>query len=194
MDKMAIEWCSKVDDINIFPKLPVYLRIHFASWTHNQQVKETVKNVALGQATCDKINDRTLQMVLSSSPTRKNNIASITPATPVTATPNVVEPPPITNSPFLPVMLHPTIAEPASSNLQSLANPTMLVGGFNTSLVCGTENIKRKNGERSKDKKQRKRRTCLSCFKDGRIEQAKSCPGRLGQGTCSHYNNQDNSK
>ena len=48
MDKMAIEWCSKVDGINIFPKLPVYLRIHFASWTHNQQVKETVKNVALG--------------------------------------------------------------------------------------------------------------------------------------------------
>ena len=136
-------------------------------------------------------------MVLSSSPTRKNNIASITPTMPVTATPNVVEPPPIINSPFLPVMLHPTIPEPVSSNPQSLANPTMLVGGFNTSLVCGTadtQTTKRKHGERSTDKKQRKIRTCLSCIKDGRIEEAKLCPGRLGRGTCSHDNNQDNSK
>jgi hypothetical protein len=153
--------------------------------------------VALGQATCDKINDRTLQMVLSSSPTRKNNIASITPTTPVTAIPNVVQPPPITNSPFLPVMLHPTIAEPVSSNPQSLANPTMLVGGFNTSLVCGTadtQTTKRKHGERSNDKKKRENRTCRSCIKDGCIEEAKLCPGRFGRGTCSNDNNQDNSK
>ena len=48
-------------------------------WMHKQQVKEAVKNVAPGQAK-DKINDRTLQMILPSSPTRENNIASITAA------------------------------------------------------------------------------------------------------------------
>ena len=30
-DKMAINWCKHVDGINIFPKLPVYLRRHFSS-------------------------------------------------------------------------------------------------------------------------------------------------------------------
>jgi hypothetical protein len=94
-------------------------------------------------------------------------------------------------------MLHPTIVVPASSNPQSLANPTMLVGGFNTALLCGTadkQTTKRKHGKRSKDKKKRQIRTCPSCIKDGRIEEAKLCPGRHGRGICSHDNNQDKSK
>ena len=29
---MAIKWCKEVDAVNIFPKLPVYLRTHYSKW------------------------------------------------------------------------------------------------------------------------------------------------------------------
>jgi hypothetical protein len=31
-EQMAIEWCKEVDAVNIFPKLPVYLRTHYSKW------------------------------------------------------------------------------------------------------------------------------------------------------------------
>ena len=41
-DAMAIRWCDLVDGVKIWPKLPVYLRVHFASFARNQRVKKSV--------------------------------------------------------------------------------------------------------------------------------------------------------
>ena len=44
-EKMAIEWCKQVDGINIFPKLPVYLRSYREAWERNRRVRDAVKNM-----------------------------------------------------------------------------------------------------------------------------------------------------
>jgi hypothetical protein len=55
---MAIEWCKKVDAVNIFPKpkLPVYLRIHYSKWQQNQRVRDAVAKAAPGEARLRVIN------------------------------------------------------------------------------------------------------------------------------------------
>jgi hypothetical protein len=55
-EQMAIEWCKKVDGINIFPKLPVYLRTHYTKWKRNQRVRDAVAKAALGEARLREIN------------------------------------------------------------------------------------------------------------------------------------------
>ena len=47
-EQMAIEWCKKVDGVDIFPKLPVYLRTHYSKWQRNQRVCDAVANTAPG--------------------------------------------------------------------------------------------------------------------------------------------------
>ena len=46
-DALAIEWCRYVDGVNIFPKLPVYLRQHHAAWERNQRIKDAVQKAQL---------------------------------------------------------------------------------------------------------------------------------------------------
>jgi hypothetical protein len=41
--EMALKWSAHVGGIQIFPKLPVYLRTHHAAWLRNQRVREAVK-------------------------------------------------------------------------------------------------------------------------------------------------------
>ena len=55
-EQMAIEWCKKVDGINIFPKLPVYLRTHYTKWQRNQRVRDAVAKAAPGEARLREIN------------------------------------------------------------------------------------------------------------------------------------------
>jgi hypothetical protein len=55
-EQMAIEWCKKVDGINIFPKLPVYLCTHYTKWQQNQRVRDAVAKAATGEARLREIN------------------------------------------------------------------------------------------------------------------------------------------
>jgi hypothetical protein len=41
---MAIEWCKNVNGTTVFPKLPVYLRMHYKRWERNQRVINAVKS------------------------------------------------------------------------------------------------------------------------------------------------------
>ena len=59
MDNMAVEWCKYVDGIDIFPKLPVYLRKHLRKWQHNQRVRESVGKAASGEEMLAQINKET---------------------------------------------------------------------------------------------------------------------------------------
>jgi len=53
---MTIEWCKKVDGINIFPKLPVYLHTHYNKWQLNQRVRDAVAKAAPGEVRLREIN------------------------------------------------------------------------------------------------------------------------------------------
>jgi hypothetical protein len=55
-EQMAIEWCKKVDAVNIFPKLPDYLRTHYSKWQQNQRVRDAVAKAAPSEARLGEIN------------------------------------------------------------------------------------------------------------------------------------------
>ena len=44
-DALAISWCQHADGINIFPKLPVYLRQHHTAWERGQRIKDAVRKL-----------------------------------------------------------------------------------------------------------------------------------------------------
>ena len=43
-DELALIWCDHVDGINIFPKLPVYLKTYQDTFIHNQDVRLAVQS------------------------------------------------------------------------------------------------------------------------------------------------------
>ena len=55
-EQMAIEWCKKVDAVNIFPKLSVYLRTHYSKWQQNQRVRDAVAKADPDEARLHEIN------------------------------------------------------------------------------------------------------------------------------------------
>jgi hypothetical protein len=54
---MVIEWCNHANGTAIFPKLHVYLRLHFAKWGNNKCVQDAVKNVVSGTALLEEVNN-----------------------------------------------------------------------------------------------------------------------------------------
>jgi len=76
-DQMALDWCQKVNGVTIFPKLPVYLRTHYAAWQRSQRVKEAVRTAAAGAEVLTLLNETT----------RRELLASATPSTPLAAAP-----------------------------------------------------------------------------------------------------------
>jgi hypothetical protein len=41
---MVVKWRNHMNGTTVFPKLFVYLRLHFTKWGHNQCVQDAVKN------------------------------------------------------------------------------------------------------------------------------------------------------
>ena len=58
-DAMAFEWCKHVDGVNIFPKLPVYLRTYHTKWQKNQRVRDAVECAKAGKAVLEVLNTQT---------------------------------------------------------------------------------------------------------------------------------------
>ena len=53
----AIAWCKFVDGVNIFPKLPVHIRLHRESFERNQRVRACVERAKSGQDKLDELNN-----------------------------------------------------------------------------------------------------------------------------------------
>ena len=59
-EQLAIDWCKFVDPRNsIFPKLPVYLRLHHAECAHNMQVRNAVIAASAASMQLEQLNRRT---------------------------------------------------------------------------------------------------------------------------------------
>ena len=90
-DDLAVTWCQHVDAVDIFPKLPVYLRTYHATWQKNQLVKDSVHRNSAGLQALKAINTSTSrQMNINhtmsvTSPTTQEPIIK-----PVTFTPSPV--------------------------------------------------------------------------------------------------------
>ncbi len=56
MSKWQLSGAKKVDAVNIFPKLAVYLRTHYSKWQQNQRVRDALAKAAPGEARLHEIN------------------------------------------------------------------------------------------------------------------------------------------
>eukprot|EP00956_Cyclotella_meneghiniana_P034536 scaffold105890_cov72-Cyclotella_meneghiniana.AAC.1 len=63
----AVEWCKLVNGVNIFPKLPVHIRLHKESFQRNQRIKDCVEMAKSGQDRLDELNSALIPMVAANS-------------------------------------------------------------------------------------------------------------------------------
>ena len=56
-EQAAIAWCQFVDGVNIFPKLPVHIRLHRESFERNQRVKNCMMKARAGQDLLNELNE-----------------------------------------------------------------------------------------------------------------------------------------
>lgn len=55
-EQAAVEWCSRVDGVNIYPKLPVHIRTYRERWERNQRVRDAVKRAKTGSEKLKELN------------------------------------------------------------------------------------------------------------------------------------------
>ena len=55
---MALDWCDKVDGVEVFPKLPVYLRTYYQKVGRIDRIKDAVRSAKKGQEFLSALNQR----------------------------------------------------------------------------------------------------------------------------------------
>ncbi|EJK59339.1 hypothetical protein THAOC_20455 [Thalassiosira oceanica] len=54
---LALEWCNSVDGVNIFPKLPVHIRVYRKKWEKNRRVANCVRSAKDKSITLRELNE-----------------------------------------------------------------------------------------------------------------------------------------
>jgi len=163
-EQMAIEWCKNVDAVNIFPKLPVYLRTHYSKRQQNQC--DAVAKAAPGEARLHEINA---------------GFGIQSAATPVATMVPVMLPSTLLQPPG-------TLVQPV---LGVIVGGTMVRGdhqlGGMTEIKLLVESPADPKLEPPKDGVGIvRRRRCKYCTQHGRsLEEASNCPGRGGWWMCT---------
>ena len=81
--KMAITWCDHCDGIEIFPKLPVYLRTYHKKFESNARVRDAVQRAERGHRALEALNKATLATATAAAAAAAT--AAATPAVPAAA-------------------------------------------------------------------------------------------------------------
>lgn len=55
-EKAAISWCKHVDGVDIYPKLPVHMRIHKEEFERGQRVRSCMRKAKDGKESLDELN------------------------------------------------------------------------------------------------------------------------------------------
>ena len=58
--QMALDCCDKVDGVEVFPKLPVYLRTYYQKVERIDRIKDAVRSAKKGQELLSALNQRSL--------------------------------------------------------------------------------------------------------------------------------------
>lgn len=66
-EQVTLDWCVKVDGINIFSKLFVYLRTHHVRLQYNERVRHALETAAPGEELLARVNDETAQALLGTA-------------------------------------------------------------------------------------------------------------------------------
>ena len=157
-EQMAIEWCKEVDGVNIFPKLPVYLRTHYGKWQRNQRVRDAVAKAALGEARLRELNAATFGLYLQPSTTTRTAMMGVT--------------------------LPPTMQQPPVALLQPVVG--VVVGGTMVGGATPTRGKKTKGQRANHPVGIIRHKRCKYCTQHGKsLEEARICPGRGPTSMCT---------
>jgi hypothetical protein len=187
-EQMALDWVKKVDGVDVFPKLPVYLRTYYATWTRNQAAKNAMEQAKPATALLQQVIEKTRHK--QSEEQEQGGSGQPAPAAPkqyeTMPQPKVV------------------VVEPEEPRI---------VGGVGISVPPSTEEgepvpelrlppapMQKKIGQRGKDKVgQRATRRCTRCIKfseaaegDGTV--LPKCKGAAKADKCQHWTAEGKSK
>ena len=160
-DQMALKWCEFVDDVTIFPKLPVYLRTYHSTWQRIQRIKDALAKASAGIATLKALNAEMMPTATDTAP----------------AAAEAAPPPAVA----LDVAFPPTMPQPPIG--MALEVDTVVVGG--TAIGGAPPTVKRRERGPDKVPNARKAKACKRCLMhSATLGQAQACPGRAPRGRC----------
>ena len=192
-DAMALEWCDEVNGVTIFPKLPVYLRMHHTVWQRNERARQAVETAAAGEVELARISAETLQQLMPAA-AQAAAAGTVSPAVvgPMAAAPTAAAPAATAAAggarseggllSFLPFGQHPPL-QPAASPTAS-GHPSIVGGLWLGDVQRPTSEAPRRRGPQKgprKAPKEQPRATprCMTCVAKQRTDdQARMCDGR----------------
>ena len=187
---IVIWWIQKVNGVDIYPKLPVHIRVWRKKWEKNNRVRDFVSRAKTGAEKLSEINN-----ILISSPQTEVAPAanSQTTATATATTPAIAAPPMMPIQPQVQTWPAVNVPPPLQQPLpQALHNaPYSIVGGTiigENPLVGVPQKL-----TRGQDKVRGGRvRTCRRCThehsgSDGAKDNAHTCPGRAQSRYCYYF-------
>jgi hypothetical protein len=191
-EQMALNWVKHVDGVDVFPKLPVYLRTYFTTWTRNQAAKNAMAKAKPAAALLQQVIDKTRHK--QSEEQEEGGNGQLAPATPNQYSempqPKVI-------------VVEPT--EPRIVGNVAISVPLSEAGAGAGAVLdpppppLPVPEVKKKTGDRGRDKDQRARRRCMRCVKynkaaNGDAAKLPKCKGAAPTGTCQHWTEGGKSK
>jgi hypothetical protein len=196
-DKMALKWIDYVDGKTVFPKLPAQLRQYRTKWERNRRVQKAVKGMKSDLEILEALNKEQVPADLLPAQEQNQTDGSVMN---IDDDESVVDSQPVPNG----LLCFPSAAMPPA-----MQQPTLQARRPNSGLpiYVGLENIgetvfpfelpplKRSRGQRGKDQRPRKKRSCKRCVEFGG-RNASTCVGRgaAGQTRCMYFNVNGTSK
>ncbi len=175
-EQMAVDWVKEVDGVDVFPKLPVYLRTYYATWTRNQAAKNAMEQAKPAAAL--------LQQVIEKTRYKQSEEEE----QPAPAAPKQYQPMPqpkvvVVEPDAARIVGNIAISVPSTEEAEQQQQPP----GGGVAPAAGGAGAGRK--PRTKDKKPRNPRRCMTCVKWGGDDDttATKCKGRASGGTCQHW-------
>ena len=195
-DQMALAWCELVDGVSIFPKLPVYLRVHHAKWLRNMRIRDSLERM---QLPLDRLRARlaadqpplanataapatTTAATASATATAAPSTGAPATAAPVnTATPGAKTTVVATRVARLPQVMPKALVSAVAVAAVADDGGSQVVGGVRIGPTPVAEcHMQRKRGRDGPTVK--RVRTCKRCKAHGDLEQGQRCMGRTKKG------------
>ena len=184
-EQMALDWLKDVDGVDVFPKLPVYLRTYYATWTRNQAAKNAMEQAKPAAALLQQVIEKTRHK--QSDEQEEGGNSQLAPAAPRQYEPMPQPKVVVVDSEESRVVGGVAISVPPSTDE---AGQQQQPPGGGAAPAAGGAGAGCRKGKR--DLKQRARRRCMRCVKynkaaDGDAAKLPKCKGRASGGTCQHW-------
>jgi hypothetical protein len=181
---MALLWMKHVDGDIVFPKLPHQLRMYHKKWEQNRRVQSAVKNMKSDLDMLESLNKQQLpeEMDTGSGEMELDNDELVDLLGGEMALDSGLLHYP--RASILPVPQPPLQGlRPDYQSTQLCVGLERIGGHFVPGMMAP---LKRLPGNRGRDARKRKDRTCRMCIGAGRQDAAACCKGRWGEGKCEY--------